>query len=160
MFSIVKQVWVLAAVATIFAASAGSEIHKWIDKDGKVHYSDSPPSDVETELIKPPPAPSGDDIFRTQVRTDLLIDQQKVNRDQRSREREEREEKSLQRAIAAQQVVEREKLCIRGRQNLYELRTCSPVFFIGARGERVFVDDEFRQSEIEEMKRIIAANCD
>ena len=155
-----KQVWVLVAAATIFAASAGSEIHKWIDKDGKVHYSDSPPSDVKTELIKPPPAPSEEDILRTQVRTDLLIEQQEVNRDQRLWEREEREEKHLQRAIAAQQVVDRENLCTRARQNLYALGTRSPVFFIGARGERVFVDDEFRHSEIEEMKRIIAANCD
>ena len=155
-----KRVWLLTAVATVLAATAGSEIHRWIDKDGNVHYSDSPPSGVATELIKPPSTPSKGDILRTQVRTDLLIEQQKASRVQRAQERKEREEKRIQRAIAAQQVIGRREACIRAQQSLYALLMRRPVFSIGARGERVFVDDEFRQSEIEKMRRVIAANCE
>ena len=151
-----KQVWLLAAAATVFTVSAGSEIHKWIDEDGNVHYSDSPPSDVETELVKPLPTPSRGDIIRTQVRTDLLIEQQKASADLRA---QEREEKRLQRAIAAEQALESKELCIRAQQGLYALRTPRPVFSIGEKGERIYVDDELRYSEIERMKSIIAANC-
>ena len=151
-----KQVWLMMAVATVFAVSADSEIHKWIDKDGNVHYSDSPPSGVDTELIKPLPTPHKGDIIRTQVRTDLLIEQQKASAELRAREREE---KRLQRAIDAQQIVDIENLCISAQQSLYALQMPQPVFSIDASGERVYVDDEFRYSEIARMKSIIAANC-
>ena len=148
--------WLMMAVATAFAASADSEIHKWIDKNGNVHYSDSPPSGVDTELIKPLPAPHKGDIIRTQVRTDLLIEQQKASAELRAREREE---KRLQRAIDAQQVVDVENLCISAQQSLYALQMPQPVFSIDARGERVYVDDELRYSEIARMKSVIATNC-
>jgi len=70
-------------------AGHSAEVYKWVDKDGNVHYSDSPPSDVITEEIKPPPAPSNDNIRRTQARTDLLIEQQRASADQRAQVREE-----------------------------------------------------------------------
>jgi len=151
-----KQVWLLAAAATVFAVSAGSEIHRWVDKDGNVHYSDSPPSHATTEKIEPPPPPSKENIRRTQARTDLLIEQQRASADQRA---QEREEKRLQIAEAEQQAADRKRLCIGAKGDLYVLRMPRPVFTIDEKGERVFADDELRQSEIEEMKSIIAANC-
>ena len=60
-------------------AGHSAEVYKWVDEDGKVYFSDSPPPDIVTEKIKPPPAPSEDDIRRTQARTDLLVEQQKVS---------------------------------------------------------------------------------
>jgi len=78
--------WSLVAYSD---ASHSAEVYKWVDKDGNVHYSDSPPSDVITEEIKPPPAPSNDNIRRTQARTDLLIEQQRASADQRAQVREE-----------------------------------------------------------------------
>ncbi len=151
-----KQVWLLVAVAMLFSASAGSEIFKWVDKDGNVYYSDLPPSGVDAELIKPLPTPRKGDIIRTQVRTNLLIEQQKASVELRA---QEREEKRLQRAIDAQQVADIENLCFSARQSLDALQMPRPVFSIDAKGERVYVDDELRYSEIARMKSIIAINC-
>ena len=136
-----KRVWLLAAVATVFAASAGSEIHKWIDKDGNVHYSDSLPSGVDTELIKPPPTPSKGDILRTQVRTDLLIEQQKASRDQRAQEREESKNNRVQVWVDGKRVPERHKM----------KELCISSIQAGLIGQGL------RQSEIEE---IVAETCD
>lgn len=46
-------IFILAALLAAFAAHAGT--YKWIDKDGKVHYSDTPPPQgaEEVELPKP-----------------------------------------------------------------------------------------------------------
>jgi hypothetical protein len=47
-------------VSGLFAAlSANAEIYKWKDKDGKTHFSDMPPGNVDAQPIKPrrKPAP-------------------------------------------------------------------------------------------------------
>jgi glutaredoxin len=33
----------LGLVAFLFAATASAQLYRWVDKDGKVHYSDTPP---------------------------------------------------------------------------------------------------------------------
>ncbi len=86
MYLYLVLLWLLVAYSD---AGHSAEIHKWVDKDGNVHYSDSPPSDVITEKIQPPPAPSIDDIRRKQAATDLLMEQQRTSAEQRTQEREE-----------------------------------------------------------------------
>ncbi len=146
--------WLLVAYSE---AGHSAEVYKWVDEDGKVYFSDSPPSDVITEKIEPPPAPSKDDIRRAQVAADLLIEQQRVSADQRA---QEREEKRLQKAEAEQQAVDRAILCSRARRSLYALLQPRAAFTINERGERVYIPDTFRQAEIEEQKRVVAANCE
>lgn len=130
-----KQVWLLVAVAMVFAASAGSEIFKWIDKDGNVYYSDLPPSGVDTELIKPPPTPRKGDIIRTQVRTNLLIEQQKASVELRA---QERDEKRLQRAIDAQQVADIENLCL-SFSRVWTCYRCPGRYFLLAQKVKEFM---------------------
>ena len=125
-------------------AGHSAEVYKWVDKDGNVHYSDSPPSDVITEEIKPPPAPSKDNIRRTQARTDLLIEQQRASADQRAQDREEKQ-------IAEAERIER--LCVSQKFG-------GGYYLHGSDIER-FIDEngKLRPGAIEEMDRDIAANC-
>src|SRR5918996_134941 len=44
---------VLAALA--FAAAASAQTYKWVDKDGKVRYGDTPPPGASVSRLKPPP---------------------------------------------------------------------------------------------------------
>lgn len=37
----------------IYSLSVNAEIYKWIDGNGKTHFTDRPPSDVKTETITP-----------------------------------------------------------------------------------------------------------
>src|SRR5262249_17448523 len=41
----------LSAFMACFAATAG-EIHKWVDQNGEVHYTDTPPPGVQTERVQ------------------------------------------------------------------------------------------------------------
>jgi len=41
-----------ALLLTIFCASAHAEIYKWIDENGKVHFSDAPHEEAKTETIE------------------------------------------------------------------------------------------------------------
>jgi glutaredoxin len=45
--------WVLLAPLLLCAASfAHAEIHRWVDDQGKVHFGDRPPPDVEASVVK------------------------------------------------------------------------------------------------------------
>ncbi|MDB5813195.1 MAG: hypothetical protein JWN23_312 [Rhodocyclales bacterium] len=42
----------LAALFALCAGSAQAQVYRWVDKDGKVHYSDNPPPDAKVEQRK------------------------------------------------------------------------------------------------------------
>ena len=55
----------MALLCLAVSASAHSQMYKWVDKDGKTHYSDKPPpadAKQQTPITKPSPArfPSGE----------------------------------------------------------------------------------------------------
>ena len=53
----------IAACIGLLAASAAhaDEIYKWVDKDGKTHYSSRPEdaAGAQTSSVRPPPPPAG-----------------------------------------------------------------------------------------------------
>ena len=54
-----RVVALLTLLATVCLAAAGSEVYKWVDEEGNVHYSDTPPENTESERVQidaaPPP---------------------------------------------------------------------------------------------------------
>ncbi len=59
-----RQIIIPLAIATfIIAQAASAQVYKWVDENGKVHFTDKPPkrADAEPEVvsIKPKKAPSG-----------------------------------------------------------------------------------------------------
>src|SRR6185436_7157805 len=48
----------LLAVLLAFSAGAAAQTYKWVDKDGKVRYGDTPPPDAKVQRLKPPPGPA------------------------------------------------------------------------------------------------------
>src|SRR5260370_42242460 len=51
-----SRTFLWCAAGLLFAACAVAQQYKWIDKDGKVRYGDTPPPGAEATLLKPPPA--------------------------------------------------------------------------------------------------------
>jgi glutaredoxin len=41
-----------AAVALLFAATAAAQAYRWVDKDGKVHYSQTPPQPTDATKVQ------------------------------------------------------------------------------------------------------------
>ena len=147
MYLYLVLLWLLVAYS---GAGHSAEIYKWVGEDGKVYFSDSPPSDVVTEKIEPPPAPSEDDIRRTQARTDLLVEQQKVSADQRAQEREEK-----QIAEAEREAERIEELCANAKLG----EDGSFIFHESLLEQLVDSKGNVRESAAKKMGRDIAANC-
>ena len=51
--------FIALAVAVVLAPAAWGQLYKYVDKDGKVVYTDQPPASADSKMIKaPPPAPT------------------------------------------------------------------------------------------------------
>lgn len=58
-----------AALLMVITGPVGAEIYKWVDQDGNVHFSDSPPVQEEHEQVE-----VREDVSRQSRRTDVAGD--------------------------------------------------------------------------------------
>ena len=141
-----------------FSALADTEIYRWVDEEGNVHFSDcAPPPSCDAEKIQTEPEPDPLEVRRAQERLDKMLAQQEQSTAEREQEKLERER---QRVAAMKVAVAKKQICIRARQNLHVLQVQRPVFYIDENGNYVYLDDKSRLSEISRMMKLIADNCE
>lgn len=146
----------LALMALLLASgSVESAIYKWVDKDGKTHFSDSPPHSGAQE-ITPKQGPLDDEVREARERLERTLRRLKRKDDIR----QERREKERQRKAAAeQQEARNQSRCRLLQQNLYVLLQQRPVYNINKKGERIYLNDETRNSEVKRVQKMIANYC-
>jgi len=139
----------LCAVGIAFAATALAQQYRWVDKDGKVGYGDTPPPGVEATSLKPPPAGAPAPTTAPKANPEAAFRK-------RQQERQEKEEKSAkERADAETKRVN----CEQSQGALRSLQSGQRISSTNAAGERVFIDDEERAKEIERTQRAVNDWC-
>ncbi len=142
-----------AVLALLAAGSAGArEIHRWVDENGVVHFSDVQPADRETrrlDLADPAPeiGPAAPAAPAPAVEPALSAAEQ---RRQDIRERRE---------ARAEEKREAEYWCDKHRKRLEQMEPARRVFYTDENGEQVRMDDGQRMGLIEESKNYLAENC-
>ena len=137
------------------SSPAHAEIFKWVDENGKVHYSDRKMSNQAQQInVDTGAATLGQDSNAVEQR--LMHQQKYVNYLQS--ERLERQEKRLE---AQQAVDKKKKLCAalqdqlhnydHGNYRWYDLDESS--------GERNYLSDDQIEIKKEEVQKEIASNC-
>ena len=130
-------------------------VYKWIDDNGKVHYSDMPvttqPS-VEMNVNDSAPAPSShggiDQMSREEKRERLLQSMQ----EDRIEKQEQREK---QRALKQQNKVK----CNRYRDQMRHYERASGLYRLDENGERVYISDNDRAKATKNLQRKIRKYC-
>ena len=75
-----KRILVLACALAASTAAFG-QLYKWVDKDGKVTYSDQPPpANVKSEVLRPPPPPANPNAARELADREVAIQQRDKKR--------------------------------------------------------------------------------
>lgn len=113
-------------VALLFVVGA---IYKWVDAQGRVHYSDTPPPGREDEVVTTSPGPS---------------DEQQAEARQRSQE------------AGAELAVQ---VCADAQVQRMTLDLQTPVYRRASGGVRVFPADLERPAEKLRLDDVIARNC-
>lgn len=134
---------------------SNAKVYKWVDKDGKVHYSDKPFDDKSKELkIKDTVNPQQQ--REAHKRAQKLIKAQRRSVKNRLESEQEQLQQKRQNEEKSRQI---DVACARAKEGLRILQMQRPVYDMDEKGERRFLSDEQRKKEITQLKQEIASHC-
>lgn len=140
---------VLSLTATPGALAA---MYKWVDEQGNVQYSQTPPADSpSTRVAPPPPRPTGADeeSQRLQQQLDALEDRKAAETEVRAKK-----------AKAALSAADRAARCEQARSTLAILQSRGRVRVRDADGVYSRLDENERQAAIDDAQRNIDEFCE
>ena len=151
-----NKVTAMVLVLAACAASVQAQVYKWVDKDGKVQYSDqAPPPDAAKsslqKVISTSPSPAAQSDKAAAKAPDKVKEFEK--------RRSESAEKQKKGGEASKLVQRKQEACEDARSNLKSLEDGGRISKADASGERFFLDDDQRQQEIARARSIMSETC-
>jgi type IV secretory pathway VirJ component len=147
-----------AAIAIFLAtATVAAQVFKWIDKDGKVNFSDTPPpaEAVKGEAKKLTVLPAANTPAPAPAKVKIAVDQAK----EAEKKKTELADKAKKDEAAEQNAKQNEERCKDAKRYLSTLDSGTPIRQSNDAGERVFMNDEQRASETARAKIAVTESC-
>ena len=147
-----------AAIAIFLAtATVAAQVFKWIDKDGKVNFSDTPPpaEAVKGEAKKLTVLPAANTPAPALAKVKIAVDQAK----EAEKKKTELADKGKKDETAEQNAKQNEERCKDAKRYLSTLDSGTPIRQSNDAGERVFMNDEQRASETARAKIAATESC-
>jgi len=168
----------LSAIAILLAtATVAAQVYKWVDKDGKVQYSDvPPPSDVKGVVPKKidmrvtSPAQAGNAgtvalpnaASKTGADAKAAKDAPKTLAD-KSKDFEKRrtdEAEAQKKSTATERIAKADQArCTEATRFLGELDSGRPMSASNDKGERVILDESGRAAQVERARKAMTESC-
>ena len=145
-------VWVsvVTGALTLAAAAAYATTYKWTDANGRVVYSDQPPSgNFTVESIAAPPPPANPNAVKELASKDAALQQRKQLR-------AEEESKAAKTRADAEQKRDQ---CGKARGQIAVMQSDQIVYQTNAKGEQVFLDSTARRKERDQLTAWVKENC-
>lgn len=143
----------LLIAALIASQMAVAQSYKWVDANGRTHYTDQPPGAGKpaTALKTAPPAATA---APPAVQPSLAEQEQAFRK-----RRQDAEDKSAKTAKEQQAAKERANQCQNARRNLVSLESGARVTRRNEQGEREFLNEEQLETDRSQARRFIQENC-
>ena len=170
-----KRLTVAIWLALCVALPASAQMYKWVDANGKVHYSDKPPpSNIKTEKLHEPARPisppaaneakgratneavkggTPKDAAKSGPKT--AAEQEQAFRKRKADEAKAQEKQAQEDTIAR----DRAENCKRAKAALAGLELGGRQTRIDEKGERVFLTDQQISQEMARMRQEAATAC-
>ncbi|MBU1424413.1 MAG: DUF4124 domain-containing protein [Gammaproteobacteria bacterium] len=140
----------------LICSNAHAGLNKWVDADGKVHYSDTPPPEVTTQSVR--------NIAGKEEQADAPASYSPKSVAEREAEykkaKQEKTEAAQKKAKQDADAETRKSNCAAARENLRVLEAGSRIVTYDANGERTYLDDDARTQRLEDAQKAISTNCD
>jgi len=157
---------VMLAVMLAFAAMASAQMYRWVDKDGRVHYTATPPPPgAKARALRSPAAPAPASAADDAAKDAGAKDARKgpltpAEQEQEYRKRQLEAQKAREKeALAAKDAEAKQENCLRAREALRTFESGQRVSRTNAQGERYYLDDDARASETEAARRAVQDWC-
>src|SRR5574342_873002 len=120
------------------AATALDQQFKWVDKDGRVQYGDTPPPGVKATRLRPPPPGSSSPPPAAAKKGEKPLSPEAAFR-QRQQERAEAEKKAGEEARNAEQ---KRANCESAQAQVRQIQSGQRMATVNSAGARVILDDD------------------
>ncbi len=143
---------ILVTILFLFPTIGQSEIYKWIDENGNVHFDDRPGSGNKEKI----------EIKTTETSSSPNTElQDRVEQEKQLLEiyGEERQENKLIKAEQREEKMELKKKCAQAKDYKRTLDESYGIYFLDEEGERVNLSAEEKDAELREIKEFIKKNC-
>lgn len=143
------NIFLLVALVSL-PQQAYSQVYKWVDEDGKVHYGDQPPMDRDAE------------------RVEVTVSKSDASNEQAAEQRRERlktlgasrKELEKSRADAANERRERIQQCDAARERYDRFVFVTKMHEIDEQGNKTYLSDEDRVRVKQEASDAVKELCD
>jgi hypothetical protein len=145
----------LLILLILASANAFADVNKWVDNQGRVHYSDQPPPpDVRAEALRSASDTGSASGVAGTGDTTFVQQEAALKRAQRAQQSDDAQ------AAAKQATAEALKAnCDAARDNLRSLQSGARIMDINPSGERYYLDDSQRQQRIDKVQQDISNLC-
>lgn len=153
-----KKLFLFAALLASASLALGQQF-KWVDKDGRVQYGDSPPPGAKVTRLKPPAAGTPTATSTSPAAKDGKKDKPLSPEEafqKRQKEAKEQQEKSAKEQADANTKKEN---CARAQDQLRTLSSGQRITRIDQKGERQFLDDQQLAAEQSRAQAAVREAC-
>jgi hypothetical protein len=131
-----------------------AELNKWVDADGKVHYSDTPPPEVQTQNVRSYAGKGQSDAPASYSPKSVAEREAEMRKSKQTKE-----EASKKKAEEDARADAKKRNCEGARQNARSLSEGGRIYTYDEKGERAYMDDAARAQRLEEANKVISENC-
>jgi hypothetical protein len=146
----------IALAILLATATVAAQVYKWVDKDGKVQYTDTPPPPgaAKADPKKVETGASGE--ASAAAPSPKSLQERAKEFDKR---RTDETNKAKKDADAEKIAKDNEDVCRQTRASLFDLETGRPIYRFNEKGEREIVGEDQRNADMAKARQIIAATC-
>lgn len=145
----------VAVFLLLTSITSHAALNKWVDADGKVHYSDSAPADVKVKTLRSSVAPDATTPV-SGVAAPKSLAEREVEWKKSQKSKEEATKKAAQEQEAA---LVKQKNCESARINLATLENSPAIVTYNEKGERAVMDDAARKQNTDEARKAVGSFC-
>lgn len=139
-----KLLWMLTLLTIALPASA--DVYRWVDKDGKVHFTDKKPAE------------NAENVTEQVNKQNIDNSSEELRKVENILRKENDADREYYRQQQAETNAERQQLCTRARKRLNEIS--GNVIFIDNAGKVAKTTQQERQRMVADQNAIIEKNCD
>jgi hypothetical protein len=144
-------------VAMLLASAAAAQQYKWVDKDGKVRYGDTPPPGVKATPLR---SPSGAPAAATKGEKGEKGEKDKLSPEAAFRKRQEDAAKEREKQAKSQEeAAAKKENCARAQEALRTLESGQRIARVDAKGERYYLDDPDVAKEAAKARQAVQQSC-
>lgn len=153
-----RVIRVMLMLPLLTALISEAQVYKWVDKDGKVQYTDSPPPDdaKKSSSRKLELAP---EVKQSKVDKELsqswIAEELEYKKRHLAEADKQSKEEYKAKAIAQRNLVN----CKRARSQRQFLQTPGTLSYYDDNGERVYVDENQRNAVMARLEQFISSEC-